>query len=327
MDKTQTPRDEVDRYLVPGLARGLMVLQAFSPERREMSLSEIAGHLGTTRSAAFRTVYTLTHLGYLLHDARKKTYALGPAVLRLGYGYLATRELVEAALPELERLRDAIDWSTHLGMRDGSDVIYMLRAPSRTGLSGIVQVGSRLPAAVTAMGRMLLCAMSEAELTSLYRNDQFFAGAGRSPRNLSELIAQWSEDRARGYVVQHGRFESGVLSIAAPIHDLSGSMVAAINAARLSGADIGADRADRPVVSGSVVSGSAVPGSAPPGSAPTGSALPGSAPSGSAPFGSAPSGSAQSLALGSVDGVTDISEECRAVRSAAAEISRQLGAS
>ncbi|MEL6235706.1 MAG: hypothetical protein AAFR46_14975, partial [Pseudomonadota bacterium] len=122
--------------------------------------------------------------------------------------------------------------------------------------------------------------------------------------------------------VQHGRFESGVLSIAAPIHDLSGSMVAAINAARLSGADIGADRADRPVVSGSVFSGSVVPGSAP-----TGSALPGSAPSGSAPSGSAPSGSAQSLALGSVDGVTDISEECRAVRSAAAEISRQLGAS
>ncbi|MEM8741409.1 MAG: helix-turn-helix domain-containing protein, partial [Pseudomonadota bacterium] len=89
MDKTQAPRDEVDRYLVPGLARGLMVLQAFSPERREMSLSEIAGHLGTTRSAAFRTVYTLTHLGYLLHDGRTKTYALGPAVLRLGYGYLA----------------------------------------------------------------------------------------------------------------------------------------------------------------------------------------------------------------------------------------------
>ncbi|MEP4420766.1 MAG: helix-turn-helix domain-containing protein [Nitratireductor sp.] len=115
-------RPAEDKYLVPGLIRGLEVLRAFTPECREMSLSDIARRLGTTRSAAFRAVYTLAHHGYLLHDAQRGHYMLGPAVLRLGYGYLATRELVEIALPELEKLRDATDWSAHLGVRDGRDV-------------------------------------------------------------------------------------------------------------------------------------------------------------------------------------------------------------
>src|SRR5690606_4740884 len=102
MDKTKPSRQTTheDRYIVPGLVRGLQVLQAFTPERSEMTLSEIGEALGMTRSAAFRSVYTLAQLGYLLHDQRAGRYALGPAVLRLGYGYLATRELIEVALPE-----------------------------------------------------------------------------------------------------------------------------------------------------------------------------------------------------------------------------------
>ena len=85
--------------------RGLQVLTAFTPERREMSLSEIAREIGQSRSAAFRSVYTLAQMGDLLHDEARKTYALGPAVMRLGFGYLATRELVEIALRALSPVR------------------------------------------------------------------------------------------------------------------------------------------------------------------------------------------------------------------------------
>ena len=151
MDKTDT--DE-DRYLVPGLLRGFAVLDAFTSERQELTLSDIARSLGLSRSAAFRTVYTLAHLGFLLHDARRQTYALGPAVLRLGHGYMASRELVQIALPEIEALRDETDWSTHLGVRDGKSVLYMLRVASRMGMGSIVHVGSRLPAAATTMGQV-----------------------------------------------------------------------------------------------------------------------------------------------------------------------------
>ena len=198
-----------DRYIVPGLVRGLRALAAFSPERKEMSLADLARELGLSRSAAFRTAYTLAQMGFLLQEPRSKTYSLGPAVMRLGYGYLATRELVEIALPEIEQLRDETDWSTHLGVRDGDRVLYMLRCPSRMGMGSIVHVGSRLPAASTTMGRVLLADLDEETVITLYR-DQSAPGRG-----LAEVLAQWRRDRAAETVEQIGSFEAGIASVAA----------------------------------------------------------------------------------------------------------------
>ena len=192
-----------DRYIVPGLMRGLAVLDAFTPDRREMSLSEVARVLGVSRSAAFRTVYTLTTLGYLLSDQRRQTYALGPAVLRLGHGYLATRELVEVALPELERLRDETDWSAHLGVRDGRTVLYLLRIPSRMGLGSIVHVGSRLPASATTMGRVLLTELDESGLISVFREED--EGTPSGSGGLRSLAYRIKKNRKGHYNVARHR--------------------------------------------------------------------------------------------------------------------------
>lgn len=224
-DAPNDPLDE-DRYIVPGLVRGLRVLGAFTPERKDMSLSELAKELGLSRSAAFRTTYTLTQMGFLLQDARTKSYTLGPAVLRLGYGYLATRELVEVALPELERLRDETDWSTHLGIRDGSRVLYLLRVPSRLGMGSIVHVGSRLPAASTTMGRVLLADLDEATIIALYRN------SAEHKRSYPEVLQQWKRDQGAACIEQIGSFETGIASVAAPVRDISGKVIAAINATK-----------------------------------------------------------------------------------------------
>ncbi|AHD01940.1 IclR family transcriptional regulator [Leisingera methylohalidivorans] len=221
-----------DRYLVSGLIRGLDVLQAFTPERPELSLSEIAGILGISRSAAFRPVYTLASLGFLLQDRNSQRYSLGPAVLRLGYGYLATRELVEIALPVLETLRDQSGWSAHLGVRDGRTVLYMLRVPALSGLDSIVHVGSRLPASATTMGRVLLAGLRESEVISLYRDEDFSRAPGRSPRSQAALLAQWNGDLGAKAIVQVGEFEAGMASIAAPVRDMTGDVAAAVNLTR-----------------------------------------------------------------------------------------------
>ncbi|UOA29305.1 IclR family transcriptional regulator [Pseudosulfitobacter sp. DSM 107133] len=225
----ETESDE-DRYLVPGLIRGFAVLDIFTTEHQELTLSEIARRLDLSRSAAFRTVYTLSHLGFLLHDVRRQTYALGPAVLRLGHGYMASRELVQIALPEIEKLRDQTDWSTHLGVRDGRSVLYMLRVASRMGMGSIVHVGSRLPAAATTMGRVLLTDLDEESLIALYRDEHYEHAPLGTPRNMAALLEQWRGDCTRAVVVHMGIFERGIASVAAPIRDLSGGIVGAINA-------------------------------------------------------------------------------------------------
>lgn len=214
-----------DRYTVPGLLRGLRALEAFSPERPELSLAQIAAALGTTRSAAFRTVYTLQAAGCLLHNERRRTYSLGPAVLRLTRGYLPTRETVELALPELERLRDATGWSAHLGVLEESSVLYLLRVSGHGGRSSIVHVGSRLPARTTSLGRVLLAGLGEGALAALFRR----VDDGMSPQQMAALLDRARKDSARGIVVHVGDFEAGIAAAAAPLRDLTGGVVAAIN--------------------------------------------------------------------------------------------------
>jgi DNA-binding IclR family transcriptional regulator len=224
-----------DRYLVPGLARGLEVLGAFTPATPRLSLSGIAQAIGVTRSAAFRVVHTLTELGFLLHDPARGDYALGPGLLRLGHGVLPARDVLPVAMPVLERLRDATAWSAHLGVLEGRDLVYLLRVPARPGARSIVHVGSRLPAARTAMGRVLLAGLPDPALSALYRD-----------RDLPAVLKRARADRARGHVLHLGAFEAGIASIAAPLRDAAGGVVAAISlAAPLAGAGEPARRAAR----------------------------------------------------------------------------------
>ena len=213
-----------DPYLVPGLVRGLAALKSFTPQNPERGLADIARALGVTRSAAFRTVHTLLSHGYLLEVPGKARYRLGPQVLNLSYGFLARRELLEVAQKPLERLRDDLDWSTHLGVLDGRHVLYLMRYPATDGLSSLVHVGSRLPASQTAMGRLLLSNKSDRDIRRLM--------ADRPPTELANVLANAERDRQAQTVLHEGQFESGLCSAAAPIRDMSGAVVAAISATK-----------------------------------------------------------------------------------------------
>jgi DNA-binding IclR family transcriptional regulator len=221
--------DSSERYLVPALTRGLNILQDLSGDRRKQTLSEVAATLGVTRSSAYRLLFTLSHLGFVAFDSETKTYSLGPQVLRLGYGYLASRDLVEVAMPHLVRLRDRTGWSAHLGELHSRDVIYLARVATRRSIASTVHVGTRLPARATTMGRILLSGLSAAEVRELYRDEPAMSGGAKPAESLATLIDQLAADAAAGVVVQNSGFEPGVASIAAPIRDMTGHIVAAVN--------------------------------------------------------------------------------------------------
>jgi DNA-binding IclR family transcriptional regulator len=223
----QTSPDE--RYLVPALVRGLTILSSLSSSPGNPTLSEVAALLGVTRSSAYRLLYTLGHLGFVDYDARAKTYTLGPQVLALGYGYLASRDITEVATPHLERLRDRTGCSAHLGELHGCEVVYLARVPTRRLVSSTVHVGTRLPAHATTMGRILLSGLSDDEIRERYQEDM--AGSvDLSPfAGTAQLLEQIAADRTRGVVVQNSGYEPGVASVAAPIRDVTDRIVAAIN--------------------------------------------------------------------------------------------------
>ncbi len=109
------------RYAVPGLERGLNILRLFSRARRAISAPEMARELGIPRSTVFRLAQTLEAMGFLRRLDNGRDYALGPAVLSLGFEYLGSLDLVELANPVLARLRDQTGCSAHLAIRSGTD--------------------------------------------------------------------------------------------------------------------------------------------------------------------------------------------------------------
>lgn len=224
------------QYNAPALEQGLQILERFGQGVERMRLSEIAREIGISRSSAFRLVYTLQALGYLERDDDTKSYRLGPRVLSLGYAFLASKDVVELARPILERLRDETDCSAHIGILDGTEVVYVGRIASRQTVATNITVGSRLPAYATTMGRMLLAYRSEAEVKRLYGRAKLQRFSPRTPANYEELAVALAGDRTRGYALSHSGFEAGIASAAAPVFGAAGTIVAAINVSGPDGA-------------------------------------------------------------------------------------------
>ena len=218
-----------DRYHVPALARGLQLLTQFNREQRELSGAELSRMLGLPRASVFRMLCTLEQSGFLERCADGVNYKLGLGVLRLGFELLASMELTELGRPVIEELRERSGHSAHLVVRDGREVVFVAKVPGRNAMFHSIQVGARLPAHATVLGRVLLADLSPAELAALYQDRTLSAYTPMTPTTLAELSARIAEDRARGYGVSMGGYETGISSIASPVLDAQGRVVAAVS--------------------------------------------------------------------------------------------------
>lgn len=217
-------------YMVPALERGLRLLGEFSRTERELGAPELARRLQLPRTTVFRLLATLEALGFVQRSDDGRSFRLGMAVLRLGFEYLASLELTQLGQPLLARLTDEIGYPTNLVVRDGRQIVYVAKVAPPSPLTSAVQVGTRLPAHATVLGRVLLEDLSLAELRTLYPEDRLEVFSERTPRSVKELFDMVQSDRERGYVAGEGFFEAAISTIAAPVRDASGRIVAALGA-------------------------------------------------------------------------------------------------
>ena len=153
---TEQPRSA---DFVQSLERGLAVIRAFDSERPELTLSDVARATGLTRATARRFLLTLSELGYV--TATDGHFSLCPRVLELGYSYLSGLGLPELAPPHMERLVAQVNESSSISVLDDTDIVYVVRVPTRRIMSITLSVGTRLPAYCTSMGRVLLAGLPE----------------------------------------------------------------------------------------------------------------------------------------------------------------------
>jgi IclR family transcriptional regulator, pca regulon regulatory protein len=213
---------------VQSLDRGLAVIRCFSSERPSLTLSEVAERTGLTRAAARRFLLTLQELGYVGSTGRQ--FSLRPRVLALGYAYLSSFSVAQIAQPHLEDLAEELHESCSVSVLDGDDIVYVARASANRIMTIALTVGTRLPPYPTSMGRVLLASLPEEELDAHLRRTQLRKLTERTVVDETELRQILAKVAAQGWAAVDQELEAGVRSIAVPILDSSGRVVAAINA-------------------------------------------------------------------------------------------------
>jgi len=212
---------------VQSLERGLAVIRAFDVDHPQLTLSEVARATGLTRAAARRFLLTLVELGYVRTDGR--LFALRPRVLELGYAYLSSLSLPEVALPHLEALVAEVHESSSLSVLDGEDVVYVARVPTKRIMTVAISVGTRFPAYATSMGRVLLAGQPDAWLDEYLATAELRPLTRRTVTDPERLRAVIQRTRAQGFTLVDQELEEGLRSLAVPVHDANGSVVAAMN--------------------------------------------------------------------------------------------------
>jgi IclR family pca regulon transcriptional regulator len=213
------------------LGRGLGIIETFGPDAARQTVSEVATKTGLTRATARRFLITLVELGYMTSDGR--TFALAPRVLGLGYSFLSGLGFPNVALPHLEQLVAEVDESSEASILDGHDVVYVTRVPGTKLMTIAVNIGSRMPAHATSMGRVLLAGLPDDDLESYLASatlERFQPATVTDRATLRERVARARTD---GYAIVDQELEEGLLAVAVPIHDRVERTIAAINLSTL----------------------------------------------------------------------------------------------
>ena len=216
-----------DPSFVEAFARGLSVIRAFGPGREHMTLADIAKRTDLPRATVRRALFTLVTLGYAADDGRQ--FRLTPRILSLGHAYLSSTPLPGLLQPALESVSEVTRESCSASILDGPEIVYIARSATKRIMSVGLNVGSRLPAYCTSMGRVLLAAEPVERQKSLLQQSTLKALTEKTLTDPARLLDELARVKALGYAYVDQELETGLCSLAVPVHSTKGEVVAAIN--------------------------------------------------------------------------------------------------
>jgi len=215
-----------ERDIMGGLAKGLAVIETFTADRPRQTIAEAAAAAGMDRATTRRCLLTLAHQGYADYDG--KFFTLTPRVLRLGTACLATMPLPQMVQPWLDALSEELGESSSVSILDGAEIVYVARAAQRKVMSIALMPGSRLPAYCTSMGRVMLAALPEVQARDILAAE-LPARTSHTLTDAGAILQELARVRAQGYAVIDQEVELGLRSIAVPVLNARGKVVAALN--------------------------------------------------------------------------------------------------
>lgn len=205
------------------------LLEAFTLDAPERSTVELARAVGLPKGTVYRFVSTLVQRGYLEQDPDSRRYRLGVRVLDLSRVLLQQLDIRKRALPYMEQLSRVTNENVNLAIRAGTELVYLERIEGRQFLNLNLRVGSRLPLHCTSMGKVLLAFLPQPEQEEILKQIELTSFTPNTITELPALRAELERVAGQGYAISNEELATGLITAAAPIHDYTGRLVAALN--------------------------------------------------------------------------------------------------
>jgi IclR family pca regulon transcriptional regulator len=219
------------RYFINSLARGLRLLEKMAEAGEPLTLSQIAESMQMTLPTAYRFLYTLQEVNLIEKEPDRKVYRITPSVLKLGYGVFKSSELWNTAHPYLVRANQKYAETFNLAILEGDQILYIDRVKTRSILTINLEIGSKLPAYCTSMGRVLLAGLTRKEARKRLQSTSRKRHTGKTVTDIDKLEAILQEVRERGFAINDGELAPELYSAAAPVINREGKTIAALNMA------------------------------------------------------------------------------------------------
>jgi DNA-binding IclR family transcriptional regulator len=216
-------------YLSPPVQRAARLLRRIADGDGVTNMSRTAGDIGINRTTLLRLLHTLEAEGFIERADDDSGWRIGLGLVALAARTFFSGDLVQTATPVLARLSETLGLSTHLGVLDRREIVFIVRRTPNHAFASNIHVGSRLPAHAGNMGRIILAHLPPERVADLYKNVKLERATAHTPTTFAALRARLDQDLAVGLAWSDGHFEPGISSVAAVIFDGSGAPVAALN--------------------------------------------------------------------------------------------------
>jgi IclR family KDG regulon transcriptional repressor len=208
----------------------MRILRLFSAAETELGVTEIAFRIGISKSSAHRLISTLLKKGYLEKNDANRKYRLGLSVLALSGVITAEMELQRSSLTILHNVVDELGESAHIGILEGNDVVYVHKVECRHPVRLLSDIGNRVPAYCSSAGKVILAYQSQ-ELVETVLHAGLYPYGPNTITDPEKLRDNLKEIRRTGYSVAVDELHEGAVSIAVPVRDHTGAVIAAIGIA------------------------------------------------------------------------------------------------
>lgn len=223
-------RFDDDVVPVKSAIRTLELIDLLARNPQGISFADIQGRTGWPRSSTFNLLRTMASTGHIEFDPADRTYRIGLRLWEAGQAFTRAHNLSRLAQPYLHRASEELNETVQLAILDGLDNVYIAKVEADHHLKLVSEIGSRLPAHATGLGKVLLAGLDPAELDHRLESVQLERFTAKTINDPAALRVELEAVRRKGYATDEGEYTQGVVCVAAPVRDASGQVVAAMSA-------------------------------------------------------------------------------------------------